>query len=70
MADSYEVVGAIATQRLVNGVNIEDVMQVTAVSKPNGVTFTVEVPKTSGWVDAAAKALSAEAAQVESVFKL
>lgn len=70
MADTYDVVGAIATQRLVNGVDIEDVMQVTAVSKPHGVTFTVEVPKTAGWVEAAAVALAAEAADVESVFGL
>jgi hypothetical protein len=70
MADTYEVVGALATQRLINGVTIEDVMEVTAVSKPNGVTFTVEVPKTAGWVQAAASKLAAEAAEMESVFGL
>lgn len=70
MADTYEVVGAIATQRLVNGVEIQDVMEVTAVSKPNGVTFTVTVPKSPGWVEAVAAAAAAEAAQVEAVFNL
>lgn len=70
MAETYEVVGAVATQKLVNGVDIRDVMEVTAVSKPNGVTYTVEVPKAPGWVEVAAKALAAEAAQVEAVFKL
>lgn len=70
MADTYEVVAAVATQRLVNGVDIQDVMQVTAVSKPNGVTFTVEVPKTPGWKDVVAAALTSEAADVESVFAL
>ena len=70
MADSYDVLSAIATQRLVNGVDIQDVMEVTAVSKPNGVTFTIQVPKTAGWKDAAASALASEAAEMESVFDL
>lgn len=70
MADNYEVVAAVATQRIVNGTNIRNVMEVTAVSKPNGVTFTVEVDKTEGWIEAADKKLTEEAADIERVFRL
>jgi hypothetical protein len=70
MADNYQVVSAISTQRLINGVDIQDVMEVTAVSLPNGVTFTISVPKAPGWKDAAAAELAREAAEMESVFDL
>jgi len=69
MAETFDVTAAIASQRL-NGTEIVDVMEVTAITKPHGISITVTVTKAPGWKEVAQAQLAAEAEDVESVFDL
>ena len=70
MAENFDVVGVVPTQRLVNGTQLSDVIELTGVTKPHGVMFTVEAAKAPGWKDAILAAAEREAAELESVFGL
>lgn len=68
MANLYEIIAAMPSQELTSTGQLRDVMTLTGVTIPHSVNFTVTVPKTAGWREAALAAAAQEAAELEAVF--
>jgi uncharacterized protein YggE len=68
VADTFEITAALPTQELDAGGRLIDVIEAVGVTKPNGVVFTVRVPKTGAWREALIAAARAEAAELEAIF--
>lgn len=68
MAAQFEIIAAAPTQELDGAGRLVDVMELTGVTIPHQVNFTVKVPKVGGWRDAALARAAAEAAELESLF--
>jgi hypothetical protein len=68
MADLFEITAAMPSQQLDSSGHLVDVMIVTGQTFPHNVSFTVTVPKTAGWHDAAIAAARTEAQQLEAIY--
>lgn len=68
MADLFEITAALPTQELSATGQLVDVMQITGITFPHNVSFTLTVPKTAGWRDAAIAAAREEALELEAVY--
>lgn len=68
MADLFEITAALPSQEIGPTGNLIDVMQVSGITFPHNVSFTVVVPKTDGWKAAAIEAARKEALELESVY--
>lgn len=68
MADLFEITAAMPSQEIGPTGNLVEIMQVTGITFPHQVSFTITVPKVAGWRDAAIAAARQEAIELESVF--
>ena len=68
MAANFTTMAVLFGTRLVGGTQIVETAELTGLSIPHEVSFTVTVDKVDGWKDALLAAAAAEAAEVESLF--
>lgn len=68
MPEQFEVTAAAPTQELDAAGQLVDVMQVTGLTVPHQISFTVSTPKTDGWRDRILLLAAEEARELESLF--
>jgi hypothetical protein len=69
MADTFEITAVVPSSRL-DGQRVVDTIEASGFTKPNSISFTVQVDKVGSWKAAVAAKAAAEAAELESVFEL